>query len=415
MRQAVNQVSLTSIKDVTPLIQELDHSKADFLVPRTRIVAGVHGAAGLQFCLDPEVKRIVEQRQGYTLLSAPAFDYTQDFLSHIAMACGVNKDDIFRGAERHPEETAKWINTWFQDETALNDGRKRPTKVEDKCHLVRAYLKPSETGAGILRALRSDSFRLGLDVSDILAVVLKLLRDHEGQWSDVDVKISISDTLCHCTIDNKSIVAAVKPGDFIAASMYWQSSDIGSSAFMAESRILRLACLNGARIATPVRKTHRGSRLDTEDIPDGMLSEGTKKLQAATLLSGIYDAMRYCFDSTNLAKIAERIRNNQSIVVEAETAKAVFQVIQSAVSVSETAKDELFGYFSREERNRDGLVQATSAYGRDLGRKDYNKAAPIEIASGRLLGMESEEWWQFVSLAKAGDKVAVKKAAAMLN
>ena len=339
-------------------------------------------------------------------------------MEQVSALCGVNRYDLKNAADRHPDVAATWINCWLQDGVTVNDGRKRTRKVEDIQHLVRCFLPSPELALagvehGVVRAIRSDCFKLGLDVSDILGIVLKVIEDFPTLFSGkVDFEATVDDSICRFTLTNYAIQAATKVGDIVLAGIYGQTSDIGCSSATIESRIVKLACLNGMKTNKVMRKAHLGSKL--EALPSGALSERTKKLQTAALVSELYDAVRFCFNEVKFKETVAQMDRNLSIPVTPDAAAPVFTAVQQALSISDEAKDALYCQFLSERfpngefnRTKDGIVQSLTATARQIAlATTFEKSLAYEDTAQAVFNMPADRWESFVTVARNEPKRA---------
>ncbi|HLE18150.1 MAG TPA: hypothetical protein VI728_07685, partial [Syntrophales bacterium] len=203
-------------------------------------------------------------------------------------------------------------------------------------------------------------------------------------------------------------------GDVVAASVAGSTSDIGNASLSIESRIVKLACKNGMRVAQAARYAHLGSKLET--LPNGALSNRTKALQAASLSSELFDAIAYCFDEVRFKETVARMSANQKIACSPDQAKPVFEAIQVAVGLPDATKDAIFTHFCCERTpqggnnySKDGLVQAITAQGRAIATTvSYDKALPYEIMGGKLFEMPNEVFQELLPVAAASPKKAAK-------
>ena len=410
----ITNYRLSNVQEVWPVVRRFDNMKLDGLVSRPRINAVCNPDRGLQFevptpgqygnRLADVWEQTGQEISNVNLGENITLDYTGDVIDQLAVYCGVDRGDLEREAERFPDIAAQRINAWFQDATTLNAKRKRHAEVSATSHLVRGYvadpgLLEMGVGHGVIRAIKSNRFKLGLDTSDLLAVLFQVLSDHQGRWptENIDVEASVTDSHCNFVVNNKSLTAATAAGDVICASLAGYNSDIGKSSFVVETRVLKLACTNGMRTGNTLRRTHIGSQL-VEDH-QGLLSERTVGMKQQAFLSEVYDVMSFAFNEESFRLIVDKMDENQQVPVLAEEAKKAFEVIQEGLGVTDSIKDRLFVQFLNEKKpdgshngTKDGVIQAVTAIGREIGTKDYDKAIPFENTGGKIFNMPTERF-----------------------
>jgi len=400
----IQNYKLQGLQEVWPLIRRFDGLKMDRILKREAIKA-FSGPRGLQFELP---------NNGNSPL---LLDYTSDVLENIATYCDIDKGDLQKEAEKYPHIAAMRINAWMRDEAPLNKNKKRPVTLANTKHLIRAYRSDHdlmELGIqdGVLRAIKSDRFKLGLDASDVLSVLMKLLLDKKDTWQDVKVEVSASDQIVHFVVENRSLTKATKLGDLICASLRGRTSDIGKSSLIIESRAVKLVCLNGMTTGYDMKKAHLGKKQDEDNFD--MYSDTTRKLQTATLLSEMYDVMSVCFDEMAFSKVISKIDENQDIHATDEQAKQVFETVTVTSGLSDNLKDALFSAFLQERKpdnsrntTKDGVVQAVTHFGRQLAiAESYEKAITLEDLGGKIFSLNSDQWRELITVApKQGAKI----------
>lgn len=93
-------------------------------------------------------------------------------------------------------------------------------------------------------------------------------------------------------------------GDFVVVGVDFSNSDFGRGAVDLSSFLLRLACINGAMVATDFRKIHLGARLD-ESME---FSERTYRLDTAAMTSALKDMSERLLSPARLDAMVESVR-----------------------------------------------------------------------------------------------------------
>jgi hypothetical protein len=464
----MNQIELTDISKGFPQLRRFDNLKVDGHVTRPNIKAVADDDRGLCFEMPtpPTVHNVIaegwkgmphdarlltadaeERNQGieeleemfkrsegmqYPVLASQAtptihlprnlrFDYTEHALKQVSKLCGLESfKDLQREADKAPDIAAARINRWFQDPEVLNNGRKRKLEIAAHRQFVRTFIADPQMLAEAkspwaMRAVLSDQYRV-IDTTDILTVLFQLMQEKKDTFppGQVDLKVSFDDAKCHFTLTNRSMTAATKRGQIVAASLRGGTSDIGTGSATVERRIVVLACTNGMTTGKSLSMRHLGRKNNGNNMDDDMFSERTKMMQEAVLLSELKDAMTFAFEEGVLIDTIEKMDENQDKQVDPEDAPAVFEAVRTKASLAEPVKDVLFNQFLNEHvnnvpnRSKDGVVQAVTAYGRQLSEVDYSKAMPLEDLGGKLHNMASARFDAFVKQAKSDPRKAAR-------
>lgn len=431
----LQEYKIQDIATVWPQIRRFDGLKMDGIVSRKDIAANWSADRGLVFEIPTPVdynQRLLECWTGDEVVGNPIppepagkilqLDFTGHVIDQVAEQCRINRDDLQKEADQYPDIAAQRINAWLQNRDTLNHRRKRQIEVADVNHMIRAFMADPElfsaTGSayGVMRALKSDRFRLGLDTSDVLGILFKLLNDKKPEWEGgrVDVEVSVNDAKMHATVTNHALTKATKVGDIIAASMYVSTSDIGQGSALVESRAVKLACTNGMKTGYSLKKAHVGSR---HQLDDALLSDRTRQLQGAAFASEMYDVMSVCFDDARFQTVIDKMDQAQETPVSPEEAQAVFTTVVQSIGVADTVKDDLFAQFVQEKKGdgspnftQDGVIQAITNKGRVLATTDdYQKALPFESCGGTLFQMPGNDFRELVEVAVKDPKVAARR------
>ena len=107
-------------------------------------------------------------------------------------------------------------------------------------------------------------------------------------------------------------------GDYVVIGLDFSNSDFGRGALDLSSFALRLACLNGAMVASDYRKIHLGARLSDEVE----YSERTLRLDTAATVSAVEDTARGLLSTGRVDSIAEAIAKAASTEIDPKAALA---------------------------------------------------------------------------------------------
>lgn len=108
------------------------------------------------------------------------------------------------------------------------------------------------------------------------------------------------------------------PGEAIAFGLRFSTSDYGDGALDLAFFILRLACLNGAKVEQAFRQVHVGKRIES----DFVLSDRTKFLESELSISTMRDVIDGKLAATALEEAQEVIRIAHASKIDVKTAHA---------------------------------------------------------------------------------------------
>jgi len=168
--------------------------------------------------------------------------------------------------------------------------------VRDERHLVRGISGNGKPGQ--VRAWLSSKFRR-IDCQPGLMAVIEQAQKVGAYVTDAVVS------------DIRASVRVLMPrlydiggGEYVCVGIAWSNSDYGRGAQEVSFFLLRLWCLNGAKMETVVRQVHLGARL-SDDVS---YSERTRRLDAAATSSAMRDTVRELLTPDAADKVTDAIR-----------------------------------------------------------------------------------------------------------
>jgi len=353
--------SLISLKEVLEEVQQLDSRKQDLVAPRGSIEVINAAPAGVAFGI-----------------GGNTYHPTKTGLVQIAELSGIPKNFLLETERKYPGLARDVIATWFGDNENVNRKRKHPVNACRMKHLFRCY-KPQDDAYGVLRAVRSDRYRI-LDNSDIAAAVLKAVSPQKG---DVEVKGSITDDRLFLTLTNWALTRPTKVGEEVAFRVRISNSETGYASLSVVPQVVVLSCLNGATVGRDLTQMHLGQRLTHERL----LSRETLSLKNAAFFAEVKDVIGACFSPEHCHLIVDAL-NKAATQTLPDSVQAVENTCK-VFSLGEETKKSIFAEFlSNQEPTRFGLAQAITQTAHQYEVGEYEKAAFLEDAGGQLLTNE---------------------------
>jgi hypothetical protein len=460
IKTALNHINLSDISEAWPTLRRFDGLKLDGYAHRGNIQAradkergfvidiptpkSVGGQLAAIWAGDPtlllqadagedvqdNVNRLLkEEFSNLPVLARPSslvvpatigLDLTLHAAKQFSSACGFKStEDFLRDVEKAPDIAAQRFNRWFHDSESYNADRSRKADANNVTQFLRSYVSDpkllQETKSPwIVRALLSSAYKC-IDTTDILTVLFGLLEQNKEKYPEgkVSIEASFDDAQCWFTVTNKALSGATKRGDVVYASMRGGTSDVGTRSATVQARMVIRSCSNGATLGREISMRHLGRRND--NIPEDFFSEQTQRAQQATLLLELRDAMNVAFDEIKFQEQINYLDSNQALPVTPAEVKPIFEAVQSKLGISDETKDALFAKFctghhedGSPNNSKDGVIQAITAVGTTLAKKDYNAATVYEDLGGRLHELKLEAWKKFVKAAADDPKKSAK-------
>jgi hypothetical protein len=282
---------------------------------------------------------------------------------HIGQKLQIPKPYYDKMKDTAPALLAKNVNHWLQK--------------SDSRHMLR-------TVGSTARALLSDRYR-PLDNDMVLEAALPVLMEHR----DFDVvSAEITDRRMYISVVSKKLTGEVKKGDVINYGMIISNSEVGAGSVRVEDYVYRLACLNGAIMATAMKKYHTGVRYDTSDF--AFLSSEAIDYDNKAFMLRVRDTVRNSFSEISFQKTMEKMVASTGMMIEKKLDDFITDVTKR-FDLSNGESDSLLkNLINGGDLSKWGFTNAMTAIANDS--KDYDRAIDIQRIGGQLIDMDRKTW-----------------------
>lgn len=255
---------------------------------------------------------------------------------------------------------------------------------------------------GNLRAFLSDRY-LRLDNAEVLEQTLpaivrgevknELLNCNVGENS-MDIKVMFTgDEFAH-EITNRTRTGQPR---IIRPGFHMSNSETGKGSLSLRGFFYDGYCRNGAVYnyveGFEFRRSHLGGKL-IEGAQYEVLSEKSKRLEDATIISQVSDVMKAMADP----RLIEQMANQLKAAANTEQAKSPIAAVDLAVKelpIMESERESILTTFLQDgDFSKWGLASAVTA----VANKDetsYDRATELEEIGGKILSMQLNEWKRF--------------------
>jgi hypothetical protein len=178
-------------------------------------------------------------------------------------------------------------------------------------------------------------------------------------------------------------------GDLVETGVVISNSEVGLGSVSIQPFAHFLVCTNGmVRNKEGLRKTHVGRAIDAD--LQGLLSDQTKRLQDAAVLSQVKDVIAACFERANFESFLERLGVSTQQRIEGDVVKAV-EALQPTFGLSKAEGAGVLRHLIEGgDLSRYGLINAVTRTGEDV--EDYDRATELEAMGFRLLTAPDATW-----------------------
>ncbi len=245
------------------------------------------------------------------------------------------------------------VNQWIQDEPAKN-------------RMIR-------TLGNDARALLSDRY-LRIDHDVILGAAVKAISELEEPVDLQRADLTESSMYLKFTMPNQKEL--VKEGDPFVRGVVVRNSEVGLGSMTVEPFLLRLVCSNGMIGSKTVGRVHLGKRLET----GGLITDKTRELENAAIVSGVVDAVTNTFSADFFHNWMDEIRESEGIPIENKT--AAVKLLVDHYKLSDGVLDQIINRF--EGANAYGLVNAVTQTAHEF-MGSYEGQISLERVGGELV------------------------------
>lgn len=273
-----------------------------------------------------------------------------------------------------PALLAANVNRWMSDA--------KDPKGNTRRHMVR-------TLDGQVRALLSDRYQR-IDNYEVFEVVMTILSKVPGLRV---VSAAVTENRMHIkavTGDSPVLVpGSRRVGDLVERGVAISNSEIGLGSVSISPFAHFLVCTNGmVRNDSRLRASHVGRKIDAD--LEGLLSDGTKKLEDQVVLAKVRDVLTHAFDKDAFAKFIERMGATTQQKIEGDVNGAV-EALGPTLGLQVGERQSVLRHLIEGgDLSRYGLLNAVTRTAEDV--ESYDRATELEGAGYRLATLAEREW-----------------------
>lgn len=373
-------------KEHISFLQELQaqkFAKKDFIADTRKVQVAVDENAPFNLALNlPEIKTADE----VAVQTAPVpatFNLSRLAISQICSRLNIP----FKYAERlftdHPDLLAFQMNALFSREPQTRMIR----TLGDKC-----------------RAFLSDRYRI-LDNFDIATTVLPIVEQLIGaKWRECVQSCDVTETKMYIKVVHPFMKAEIpipenmKMGqghnwfvDSVQAGITIQNSEVGLGRVVVSPAIFTKRCTNYAIMdASKFAHVHLGRKQgDGADVEE-ILSDQTKALDDAAVLSKVSDVTKAALDGTLFEKQVKLLTDARSDTIEVNPVKMV-EAVKDKSGLTEAEADQIINnLISGAELTRYGLHNAITRAAEKS--ESYDRATELEALGGQIIELPKSDW-----------------------
>jgi hypothetical protein len=360
------------IVELATLIRDQNATKRDFVAPAPAIV------------MLPDASISVASADLFAKL------LTKHAHKQLGEIAGIPADYYERMRTADPALLSRNVNRWMS--TLMDSKNEVPRR-----HMVR-------TLDDKVRAILSDRYQR-IDNFEVFEVVMSILA---GVPRLRVVSASVTETRMYIkavTEEGKLTVPNSKRvGDIVEKGVCISNSEVGAGSLSVSPFAHYLACLNGAiRNDGRLRAAHLGRKIDAGI--EGMLSDGTKKLEDAVVLAKVKDVLNAAFDQANFERYIAQMGEITQQRIEGDAVAAV-EMLGPTIGLQVGERQSVLRHLIEGgDLSRYGLMNAVTRTAEDVD--SYDRATEVEAAGTRLADLAQHDWLR-ISKAKPVD---LKKAA----
>lgn len=340
-----------TLTELASTLQHNEGAKRDFVMP-ARQIAMLDSGSIFSPSFDP----------------MPATDHGH---RQIAEHVGIPQAYYDRMKADAPALLATNVNSWMS------------TRPEGERRMVR-------TLHGNMRALLSDSYKR-IDNYEVAEVALALLQQQPG------LRI-VSSAVTESKLYIKAVSADVemkvpgsrRVGDLVQAGVVIGNSEIGNGSLFVKPFAEFLVCTNGMVRDGVLRAAHVGRKIDAS--LEGLLSDATKRLEDAAVLSRFRDALKAAFDREAFSRFIAGLGAATQQEITGDVPGAVELLGPTFGLVAQERSGILSHLIRGGDLSRYGLANAVTRTAEDL--ESYDRATELESIGFQLLQAPNATWQQ---------------------
>jgi len=268
------------------------------------------------------------------------------------------------------ELAATNVNHWFQN------------KPEDR--MIR-------TLDGDARAVLSSKYRR-IDNYDVCEALLPIVQD--SRYGVVFKSQEVTPDRMYIKMTTDKLRGEIKRGDEVCGGIMIQNSEVGLGSLKLTPFIERLVCTNGMITTLGLdgenlgyNRRHIGSKNEANDYYATLLSDRTRTLQDAAVLSEVKDVVAAILSEGTFNLVMDKLRGATRRILNGDPQKAV-ELVQNKFSLPDEAKGGiLFHLTGGQDLSVYGMSQAITRYSQDI--ESYAEATEYEELGWKVLDMKS--------------------------
>lgn len=355
-----------SLSELATTLQSNERAKRDFVMPATQI-AMLESGSIFTPSFDP----------------MPATDH-----GHRQIAAHLEIPQAYYDRMRAdaPALLATNVNRWMSQRPA------------DERRMVR-------TLNGNMRALLSDRYQR-IDNYEVADVALGLLNKQDGLRI---VSSAVTDSRLYIKAVSSAVALAVpgsrRVGDIVEAGVMVSNSEDGRGSLSIKPFAMFLVCTNGMVRDSSMRAAHVGRRIDLS--LEGMLSEQTKRLEDAAVLSKVRDVIAAAFDAAAFERFIAGLGESTQQQITGDVPGAI-EMLAPAFGLGSEERSGILSHLIRGgDLSRYGLANAITRTAEDI--ESYDRATELESIGFQLLQAPEASWKQ-IAEAKTIEQQLVARA-----
>jgi hypothetical protein len=185
-------------------------------------------------------------------------------------------------------------------------------------------------------------------------------------------------------------------GDFVERGVMISNSEVGLGSVSIKPFAHYLVCTNGmVRDDGALRAAHIGRKVDSSI--EGLLTEGTKRMEDEVVLRKVRDVMAHAFDKEAFSKYIEKVAETTKQEITGDVPAAI-EALGPALGLQVGERQSVLHHLIKGgDLSRYGLVNAVTRTAEDVS--SYDRATELEAAGWRLVNLGLRDW-QSISEAK---------------
>jgi hypothetical protein len=288
---------------------------------------------------------------------------------------------------QEPALLANNVNTWF---------RRFPAQ-----RMVR-------TLDGNARAFLSDKYRVDMENEDVAEAILPVINDLGLEISSCD----ITDRRLYIKAVDKSVVRELakmdaKFGDgghtivrVASPAITISNSEVGLGALSVRGGYYDAFCSNLAFFGErSMRQAHVGGR---HTVAEGelyaMLSDKSKRLDSAALVSKLGDVVRGIFDRVMFDKLIDKVEESHADKIPTDNVVKVVEVVTRHVGLTQAEGKSVLGHLIEGgDLSRFGMMNAITRMSSDV--ESYDRATELETIGAKVIELPKTDWRKLAEAA----------------